>query len=197
MMKKIIMIAAAMYSLTTLAFYDRDVLVEIKGSGFFPTSHLFKKIYHTSGMVGAEATVNLYDCIYGWASIDWLSKSGHSLIADTKTKVNYLPIAFGLKYFIPFPFCYGDWYVGIGALAARIHTHDFSPFVAPYYTKWGWGVIAKAGVLFDISCSFFIDFFLNYSSVNARSTNTFGGLVVPHKAKVHGWILGAGLGYRF
>lgn len=190
-----IMVTAATYSLATVAFCDRDIFVEIKGSGFFPTSHLFKKIYHSSGMIGGELTVNIYDSFYGWASIDWLSKSGRSLIGDSKTKVSYLPIAFGLKYFLPF--CYGDWYVGVGALAGRIHTHDFSPLVAPYYTKWGWGAIAKLGVLFDISCSFFLDLFLNYSAVNAHSSNTFGGTVVPHTVKVHGVILGAGLGYRF
>lgn len=136
-MRKIIVTIIAMHASTALASCNRDTLIEIKGSGFFPTSHLFKKIYHSSGMIGGELTVNLHDKFYGWASIDWLSKKGFSLNGHTKTKVTYLPIAFGLKYFNQF--CYGDWYVGLGAVAARIHTHDFSPFVAPFYTRWGWG----------------------------------------------------------
>lgn len=195
MLKKIIFFTIATYSLSSIAFCTRDVLVEVKGSAFIPTSNLFKHIYHTSGMVGAELTVELYKNMYGWFSVDYLSKSGHSLIGNSDTKVRYLPLGFGLKYFLPF--CYGDWYVGGGAVAARIHTHDYSPFVAPTYTKWGVGGIAKVGVLFDIFCSSFIDIFVNYSAVNAHSSNTNGGLVVPHKVKVHGVIVGAGLGYRW
>lgn len=195
MMRKIIIAIIATHCLTALAFCDREILVEIKGSGFFPTSHLFKKIYHNSGMIGGELTVNLYDNFYGWASIDWLSKSGHSLIGNTKTKVNYLPIAFGLKYLRPF--CYGDWYVGLGALAGRIHTHDLSPAVAPTYTQWGWGGIAKVGCIFDLPSCFFLDLFFNYSFVKAASHNTNGGTVIPHTVKVNGALLGIGIGYRF
>lgn len=185
----------ATYSLNAFAFCDREFLLEIKGSGFIPTSHLFKKIYHSSGMVGGELSGSLYGNLYGWFSVDWFSKRGHSLIGHSDTKVNYLPLGFGLKYFVPF--CYGNWYIGGGAVAARIHTHDFSPFVAPTYSKWGWGGIAKVGALFDIYCSTFLDLFLNYSAVSAHSSDTNHGTVVPHKVKVHGVILGAGLGYRF
>ena len=194
-MKKIIIAIVAAYSLNAFAFCDREVLVEIKGSGFFPTSHLFKKIYHSTGAVGAELTVNFSNCLYGFFSVDYLSKRGHSLIGHTETKVNFLPLGFGLKYINPF--CYGDWYVGLGALAARVHTHDFSPNVAPRYNRWGWGGIAKGGCLFDITECLFLDVFVNYAFVRASSHNTNGGTVIPHTVKVNGVFVGAGIGYRF
>ena len=195
MMKKIIIATLATYSLAAFAFEERETLIEIKGSGFFPTSHLFKKIYHSAGMIGGEVTMSFCNDVSGWVSVDWLSKSGHSLVGDTKTKVNYLPIAFGLKYIKPF--CYGDWYVGLGALTARVHTHDFSSTVAPYFTKWGWGGIVKFGALFDIGRCAFVDLFVNYSFMRASSHNTAGGTVVPHTVKVDGVIAGIGLGFRF
>ena len=195
MIKRLFILTIATYSVSSLAFCRPDILLEIKGSGFIPTSHLFKKIYHSAGMVGGELSVGLYENLYAWASIDWLSKSGYSLIGHSKTRVNYLPIGFGLKYFVPV--CDYNWYIAGGALAGRVHTHDFSPFVAPTYTKWGWGGIVKGGVLFDIFCSSFIDIFVNYSAINAHSSNTNGGTVVPHKVKVHGVIVGAGFGYRW
>lgn len=195
MMKKIFFLGGLVYSLCALSMRKPEVLLEVKGSGFFPTSNYFKNIYHNCGMIGGEITAQIYSQMYGWASIDWLPKSGRSIIGESKTKVRYLPIAFGLKFFVPF--CTARWYLGGGAVAGRIHTHDESPFVAPRYTQWGWGGILKTGLIHDFSCSTFVDLFLNYSRVNARSTNTNGGTVVPHTAKVHGVMLGLGLGYRW
>ncbi len=195
MLKKIIILTIASYSLSCAALCNRETLVEVKGSGFIPTSNLYKHIYHSSGMIGGEITMNIHEHFYGWAAIDWTRKTGRSLIGLSRTKVSYLPISFGLKYFIPN--CHHDWYVGIGALAARIHTHDFSPNVAPFYTKWGWGAVAKLGVIVDVSPCLFFDFFVNGSWVQASSHNTNGGTVVPHRVKIHAAIVGMGLGYRF
>lgn len=192
-MKKFFLLITCSLFITSIA--AREIFVEIKGSGFFPTSHLFKKIYHSAGMIGAELTVE-GDCnFYGWFSVDYLRKSGLSLNGLSKTKVTYLPLGFGLKYL--HPFCYGNLYAGLGAIAARIHTHDFSPNVAPYYNKWGWGGILKLGVLYDLSCSVLVDVFVNYAFSRASSNNTFNNLVIPHTVKVNGVIFGVGLGYRF
>lgn len=193
MMKKIVFVAA--FLCTAAPLTSQEVFIELKGSGFFPTSHLFKRIYHDAGMIGAELSAQAYDKVYAWLSVDYLRKSGLSLIGNSKTKVRYLPIGFGLKYL--HPFCYGDLYFGLGVLAARIRTHDFSPNVAPFYSKWGWGGIIKFGALFDIGCPFMLDVFVNYAVSRASSHNTFNNQVVPHTAKVNGVIFGGGLAYRF
>lgn len=192
MIKKIIMVASITLIMPLVA---HEKFIEIKGSGFFPTSHFFKKIYHDAGMVGGELTVNAFDNVYAWLSVDYLRKSGLSLIGDSRTKVSYLPIGFGLKYL--HPICYGDVYFGLGALAARIRTHDYAPNVVPVYSKWGWGGIVKFGALLDIRCPFLLDIFVNYAFSRASSNDTLNNLVVPHTVKVSGFILGAGLAYRF
>ena len=92
--------------------HARDFLLEVKGAGFIPTSHLYKKIYRSSGIFGVEFTGNLWCDIYGWASVDGLSKHGYSLIGHDRTKVSYVPIAFGLKYFSHFVVGIGMWVSG-------------------------------------------------------------------------------------
>ena len=195
MMQKLLSFSLLFMSLFTLSIAARDVLLEIKGSGFFPTSHVFKKIYHNTGMVGAELTVNICDCWYGWASVDGLRKTGFSIGGGDKTKVSYVPLGFGLKYFYSRN-CV-DWYLGLGILAGHIHTHDYSPYVVPTYSKWGCGGIAKVGCIIDMCESIFLDIFFNYSFIKARSHDTDGGLVYPHSAKIDAALLGIGLGYRF
>lgn len=198
-MRNLIMINKLLVcTISCLAFLSmnaRDILLEIKGAGFFPTSHIYKKIYHSSGIFGAEATVNMFQNLYAWASIDGLGKKGLSIIGLTPTQVTYIPLCFGLKYIHSFE--YAGWYVGLGLLLAHIHTHDYSPFVVPLYSKWGVGGIGKLGCIIDIRPQTFIDLFFNYSFVKAGSHNTDNGMVYPHAAKIRGCMVGVGLGYRF
>lgn len=190
MNKKLLVALICMQSLSA-----HNSMIEFRGAGFIPTSNVYKHIYHSSGAFGAELTTHLWDCIYGFFSFDYTSKHGRSIGGDTKTKVNFLPLSFGLKYL--HPFCYGDLYIGGGAVAARVHTHDYSPFVAPTYTHWGWGGTIKAGCLIDVTECAFLDIFVNYVSIKSSSHNTFNNLVVPQTVKVAGVFIGAGIGYRF
>jgi hypothetical protein len=195
MNKKIVLCILSATYLITSSLQARTILLEVKGAGFFPTSHLDKKIYGNTGIFGAELNINIYERLYGWVSIDGLSKKGCSLIGHTKTKMSYIPLGFGLKCFHPF-YC-ADFYLGIGILAGRIHTHDDSPYVAPTYSKWGCGGIAKAGCIINLAYSTFIDLFFNYSFIKTSSHNTNGGTVYPHPAKLNAAQVGLGLGYRF
>lgn len=181
----------------------RDVLLEFKGAYFKPTGNRFKHIYKGGALFGPELTVQLLECSdrwYGFFSIDYYRKNGHSIGLDTPTKVSLLPIGIGVKYFIPPCWCdNADFYLGLGFQPVRVHTHDFSPFVIPKITKWAMGGIAKAGVYVNFSCNFFLDLFIDYSFARASSKLTAAptGPVIPLKSSVSGVIFGAGLGFRF
>lgn len=201
--KKICYILITILSSGSHIVLARNVLLEFKGAYFLPTNHTFKKIFHNGGaLYGPELTVQLSDCWnwYGFASIDYFQKKGHSIGLDDRTNVSLLPIALGLKYFVPVVCDCADLYAGLGFQTVRVHTKNDSAFVIPTLSKWGFGGIAKLGVYCYLPHNFFLDFSIDYSAVSVKkSDDTQGptGTIVPLKPHVNGAIFAVGLGYRF
>lgn len=172
-----------------------DVLVEFKAAYFMPTDSDVKKIYGKGGaLFGPEVTFRVYENWYGFASIDFLTKKGHSLGLCDRTTMSLMPLGIGVKYLIPF--CYGDFYMGLGFQPLRLKTVNCSPDVDQTTTNWGFGGIAKIGSYFTLPDNYFIDLFIDYSFVKVGCKKC-SPLVVPLKANLNGAIFGAGLGYRF
>jgi len=187
--------AMLLASLNTTA-YEYDILVEGKGNAFITTNDTYKDIYgRATGGGGFELTGGEYKNIYGFLSVDAFHTSGSSIGFCSPTKVTFVEIGIGLKYFVPFS-C-GDFYIGLGALPAWAQTKDCSPYVVPTLSKWGCGGIAKVGVYFDLPKSFIVDIFVNYSFVKIPFECCFNGCTQTHPAKLDGVIVGLGLGYRF
>ncbi len=179
------------------SLFARDVLLEFKGAYFYPTDSCVRDIYGKGGaLYGPEVTFQLCQDQnwYGFASIDFFNKKGCSVGLCGQTKMSIMPVAVGVKYFVPF--CYGDFYVGLGFQPARLKTENCSPDVIRNTSKWGFGGIAKVGSYFDLPCSCFLDVFLDYSFVKV-GCEKYCGSVVPLKADISGVVFGAGLGYRF
>jgi hypothetical protein len=233
MMKRLVLASLGLaLLLVSVAAHAREFLLEAKGSYYLFTNDTTRHIYHHgSGMFTAELSaklandreccVNECDCCcdscwshwYGWISAGYLQKKGHvkDTIGNTyKTKMNLIPIGIGLKYL--WNSCWGDFYLGAGVLAARIKTHDHSPFVVPCRDKWGAGFIVKGGFLWDFCCCWFIDLFADYSFIRVKFHDATiqgpilnaqrvqigsGGMVQGRKANASGFELGLGIGYRF
>lgn len=181
-----------------LLLAHNDVLLEFKGSAFLPISSCFKAIYGSAGaLYGPELTVQLGDDnpLYAFASVEYFAKDGNSMGCCDATTAQIVPICFGLKYF--FPFCAGDFYVGIGLQAAHLKTTNCSPFVRYETSKWGVGGITKLGVFINLPYRLALDLFFDYSFVNVDCEPTCCPGVLARKANIGGAILGAGLAYRF
>lgn len=184
-----------------LPLISKDVLLEFKGAYFHPASSCFKAIYGSNtALFGPEVTFSLCSNShwYGFASVDYMSKTGHSIGLCNATKVSLLPLALGVKYFISH--CRYDFYLGLGFQPTRLRTVNCSPSVVQHTAAWGYGGIAKAGVYVDIPCDFFIDFFVDYSFVRfscPKICQPEDGVILPRKTNLSGVIIGAGLGYRF
>ena len=190
---------------------DRDILFEFKGAYFLSTSNTFKNIYGTGNAIyGAELTFKLYKDLYGWASIDFFTGNKLVIYRNTdscanistccqvlscegyQTKVMFMPLAFGLKYFVPFAnegkWFTGDFYVGLGIEPTYLQS-------APHgdskdkLSNWGAGGIAKIGTYFNLPRNFFIDAFVDYSFVRVKQKK--------YTTNLAGCIFGASLGYRF
>ena len=186
--------------LVTSSLACRDILLEFKGAYFLGTNSIFRKIYdHGGALYGPEVTFNLgcHENLYGFASIDVLQKHGRSIGLCSPTKVTLIPLGLGLKYLIPF--CYGDFYVGLGIQPTYVRTKDCSPYVIPKNSKWGCGGIAKIGTFFDLPHNLLLDIFIDQSFVTVpfHKCKAPTGFVSPRKAKVSGTSFGVGFGYRF
>lgn len=199
---KIVKYVLVILTFAPVQILSRDVILEFKGAYFHGTSSRFKKIYSGGALFGPELTVQFCDCSnwYGFLSVDYLSKNGHSIGLQSPTRVTLLPIGIGVKYFTQFT-CWecADFYIGLGFQPLRVHTHDKSGFVIPKLTKWGMGGIVKTGAYIDLSGNFLLDIFVDYSFARVKNHETQAptGPVIPLNASVNGVIFGAGLGYRF
>jgi len=184
--------------LTFGSLKSTDILLEFKGAYFLATNSIFRKIYDNGGaLYGPEITFKIFRNIYGFASVDFLQKSGKSIGLFSPTKVGLIPLGIGFKYFVPF--CYGDFYVGLGFQPTYLHTKDCSSYVIAKRSKWGFGGIVKIGTYFNLPHNFLVDVFIDYSPVKVPFHNNQAptGHVVPRKADISGNIFGIGIGHHF
>ncbi|HLF66892.1 MAG TPA: outer membrane beta-barrel protein [Gammaproteobacteria bacterium] len=192
------------YSLVSLLFVfpliGRDVIVEFKGAYFWPTDCTFKKIYHKGGaLYGPELTVQLFDDKnwYAFASVDYFQKKGHSIGLCEPTKVRLIPVALGLKYFVPVCDDRIDLYAGLGLEWVNVRTKNCSQAVVSKQSDWGLGGIAKVGAYYHLPHHFLIDTFINYHYAKVGSNDCWCHGFESRKANVSGAIFGVGLGYNF
>lgn len=180
------------------SLFSRDILLEFKSAYFYPTNSCVRDIYGKGHVLyGPEVTFQIGEdsCWYGFASVDFLSKKGRSVGLCDRTKMKIMPLAFGAKYFVPF--CYGNFYLGLGFQALQLKTINCSKFVNQKTSKWGFGGIFKVGSYFDLPCDFFVDVFVDYSVARINCDKCKITNVIPIKAKLDGAIFGIGLGRRF
>lgn len=194
--KKIMITSLCIFLPLTISTYqnnERDILFEAKGSLFVPLQNsTFKKIYDNCGDFGLELTGKLFDRLYAFTSADFIAKNGKTVALESLTKINILNLGLGLKYFVPFN--HGDFYVGLGIEPTCIAIQNKIPSLLEQQA-WACGGIAKVGVLFNLSESFFTDVYFNYSFVK---TNFYTGIPLQvNQAHINGYLFGIGLGYRF
>ena len=171
-----------------------EILPEAKAAYFYPTHHRFRDIHSGGGLYSIEASMQTWDQLYSWASVGYFQESGSSIGEKRKTKIQMVPLTLGLKYILPTK-CLSP-YLGAGLLVSYVDIRNHSPYVRKKDSKWGVGGICKLGCLADISQSFFIDVFCDYSYLKV----TFGDhhqKVLRHKTDLSGLSFGGGLGYRF
>jgi outer membrane protein W len=171
---------------------DRDILVEFKGSIFVPSNENFDNNFGNCGDFGLELTGNMFDRLYAFASADFIVKDGSTVELTSFTKINIVNLGLGVKYFVPFN--HGDFYVGLGIEPTYVGIKNQIPHLLEQQS-WICGGIAKAGLIIDLPCSLFLDFFIDYSFAKANFYNSTP--VQMTTTYLNGALFGIGLGYRF
>lgn len=178
------------------SLFSRDIILEFKGAYLLPVDSIFKECYKGSALYGPELSVQLKNDKnwYAFFSLDYFQKRGRHLRRCDSTKLKLLPLAAGIKYFIPA----GDrtnFYVGAGFQPVYIRTKNRRGCVVSKTHQWGYGGIAKLGAYINIFHNFLLDVFIDYSYI--RSGNLYGHTVTDCKSNTSAFIFGAALGYRF
>lgn len=194
-MKKIFLTTCSLFALSSSQLPAVETLLELKAAYFHPESTLFRKIYGSAGIYGAEVSVQTWCNLYAWVSGDFFIKSGHSIGLHDPTNIWFIPIGVGLKYFLPLN-CW-DFYFGAGFTGTYVHFHDHSPFVVQRSHNWAWGGIAKIGVMRTFWQRWFVDLFTSYSYAHAGFHEKHHLVIYRHEANLGGWAIGGGIGYRF
>lgn len=181
--------------LSSVKLQALDVFAEVKAAYFRPDSNKFRRIYSDNGIYGLEVSCQAWNQFYAWTSVSYFSKRGSSIGVHDRTRIMLAPVGFGLKYL----YCINraTLYLGLGALGTYLHIRDHSPYVVRKTSKWGWGGIAKAGVLVDICKSVFVDCFIDYSFTEMDFHEKHHKTIYRHRIDLNSLSVGAGLGYRF
>ena len=176
----------------------RDIILECKGAYFLPTNGTFRDNYKGSALYGPELTVQLWNDKkwYGFASIDYFQKKGRFLQLSDSKKLKMLPLAIGLKYFVPI-FDRANFYIGLGFQPVYLRIKSRRACVTSKQTRWAFGGVGKMGLYIHVSHHFLLDLFFDYSFSKTSKTNFYGHTMLPSQANINGAIFGAGLGYRF
>lgn len=171
----------------------KPILVEARAAYYYPTDSTFREIYGKTGLYSIEANYNLVYGLYSWGSVGYLRKSGKSLDENDHTTATIIPINFGLKYI----FCCGCFrpYIGGGVSFSYLHTNNSSPYVIKSQGQLGAGGIAKAGLIYFVNNCWFLDVFLDYTSVVIKFRST--PLVFGRDSDISSLTAGIGLGYQF
>jgi len=195
-MKKIILFLLLILcvNLDASNWYE-DWELQARVAAYCPSSHLMRKIYTHCG---AEYQLELSKCcwgpIYTWSNIGWFSKRGHSLGVKNETRINIMPLSWGLKYM-----CWLDdnasAYIGLGAVYTILRIKDDTEFVRRHTNREAWGGVIKSGIRYAFTPCVFADFFVDYMYQNFHFKETDSSR--SDNINVGGFKVGIGLGTRF
>lgn len=198
-MKRLLSLSILVCALAVTSLTARDMVIEFKAAAFVSTSETFRDIYGTAAAIyGPEFSVQLKEesSWYFFASIDYLSKKGHSIGLCEATKVRFVPLGIGIKY-VAHAFNCLDLYAGLGFQPINVRTIDCIDSIQQLDTKWVLGGIAKFGAWYQLPHQLLIDLFIDYSFAKVKNNTLCCTSIDSCKTNIGGVIIGAGLGYRF
>lgn len=181
----------------------RKVILEFKGAYLLPTNHTLRKAYNNgSALYGPELTVQLgkkhhwTKNIYAFMGADYFQKEGHDLGLCDSTTLRLVPLTLGLKYMIPMT-RRADFYLGLGFESLFVQAQSHRACVTAEKNLWTFGGITELGTYIDVTHHVMLNFFFNYSFINAKTDSFYGHTRTGCTVDLSSALFGVGLGYRF
>jgi hypothetical protein len=182
-MKKAALIVLGVWLFGGVALAAAGVRVEVKGAFYSSADANFRDIYGGAMKFGLEGGLGISKNLAAWAGLDYVHKTGTLAISNEETKVSIIPVSAGVRYEIP----YGEklrFHVGAG-LQMVLFSED-----APLGTtsKSGFGLIATAGGMYQVSSKVSAGLFINWSTCSMTNEDV--------EFKVGGLDIGVGIEFR-
>lgn len=97
----------------------------------------------------------------GWVGVSGFSRKGDSIGFHNDTKLQLIPISFGLKIFYPI-FCNTKVFIGGAACYSFLRIHDHSDYVHQHIRKEDWGGLFQSGITYDFCNWAYASIFFDY-----------------------------------
>lgn len=183
---------------TNISSFCTNVSVVGRVAYFYPVSKKVRDIYDNGWAdYQVEISKEFYPCIQGWIGVSGFSKQGHSIGFGNRTRLQLIPLSFGLKYVYPL-MCNLEGYAGLGACYSFLKIRDHSNYVIQHISKNDWGGIAQLGVNYYVYNCFFVNVFVDYyfQKFNFHHVD-YSYYTERHNLNISAWKFGGGVGYRF
>lgn len=189
-----------------------DIAIEARVAYYHPASNKVRRIYGKGWAdYQFEISKGIYQNLRVWAGVNGFSKEGHSIGFHDHTKLQLVPINFGLKYYVPYCNDF-KFYVGGAACYSFLSIKDDSDYVHKHSHKNGWGGLVQVGVNYYFWECAYINFFcdgffqeFDFHNSHRRSSHGYyssghysgGHFIERNKLDMKGYKLGIGIGYSF
>lgn len=148
----------------------------------------------------------------GWIGVSGFSRKGDSIGFHDKTRLQLIPISFGVKMFYPI-FCNTKIFIGGAACYSLLRIRDHSEYVHEHIRKESWGGLFQSGITYDFCnwayASFFFDYYFQRFHFHDDKISSFSGssdsyllgsssrYVDRYDLNMNGYKVGVGLGISF
>ncbi len=161
-----------------------DFRFQIQGSYFHPSQTVFRDIYSSGLMYGFEIDKGVWKRIRVWFGARYFEKLGELTYTKERTRVNILPIGFGIKYGY-----HGKEKINLYAKMGLRYNAFRESNVLGKVEDGKIGFVFGIGSSLKISKKFFFDLFLDYSMCKFKPAD--------FNIQIGGFEAGLGFGYEF
>lgn len=176
---------------------EQDYTIEGKISAFIPSSKtsraLFSKVMPFYEIQIAKTFYNWQ----AWLNIGYLHENGCALGCNNKTKIQVVPVTFGLTYLYIFDDAW-TMHTGAGVCWSFLKNKDYSPFVRNNNSGQTAGGLFRLGFTYQTTDHTFIDLFTQYlyQKFSFHRSNPYK-FTVRNNFDMSGFSLGIGFGVNF
>lgn len=185
-------------SANCISDFCTDISINGRVAYFRPVSKKIRRIYDNGWAdYQIELSKEFYPNIQAWIGVSGFSKKGDSIGFHNSTRLQLIPLSFGLKYVYPFT-CNLEGYLGLGACYSFLRIRDHSNYVIQHISKNDWGGVGQIGLYYHLQNGFFLNAFVDYYYQKFDFHHVdYSYYTVRHDLNISAWLFGGGIGYRF